>query len=213
MNSHLIHIGPLVLLGVFALAITFERFFALFVIYPLRNSEAFFESLQHKVSENRVSEALSLCDKRDKSPAAQVARVGLMRINQPEDIIEIGIGMAMSEAQERVQKRTGYLATIANVATLAGLFGTVLGLVQSFEAIGGASAQQRSTLLAAGISTAMNATLLGLAIAIPCLLVYAFYVNKANRLSKEIEKSAAKTMDIIKMKFYSNEQSNVRKAV
>jgi biopolymer transport protein ExbB len=212
MSSHLIHIGPLVLLGVCAIAITFERFFALFVAYPLRNADAFFESLQQKVNENRVSEALSLCDKREKSPAAQVARVGLMRINQPEDIIELGIGMAMSEAQERVQKRTGYLATIANVATLAGLFGTVLGLVQSFEAIGGASAQQRSTLLAAGISTAMNATLLGLAIAIPCLLVYAFYVNQANRLSKEIEKSAAKTMDMIKNKFYSNE-SNLRKAV
>ena len=213
MNSHLIHVGPLVFLGVFAAAITLERFFALFLIYPLRNADAFFESLQKRVSENRVSEALSLCDKRRSSPAAQVARVGLMRINQPEDIIELGVGMAMADAQERVQKRTGYLATIANVATLAGLFGTVLGLVQSFEAIGSASANQRSTLLAAGISTAMNATLLGLAIAIPCLLVYAFYVNKANRLHKEIEKSAAKTMDMIKMKFYSNDLTHVRKAM
>ncbi len=201
--GNLMHIGPLVLMGAFACALAVERFYALFIVYPLKNSEQFYESVQAKLADDRVSEAIALCDRRTKSPAAQVVRVGLMRINQPEDIIENGLGMAISDGQERVQKRTGYLATVANVATLTGLFGTVMGLVQSFEAIGGVSAQQKSVLLAAGISTAMNATLLGLGVAIPCLLVYALYVNKTNRLNKELEQAAAKTMDLIKMKFYS----------
>ena len=212
MLGNLIHIGPLVLMGAFAAAIAIERFFALFITYPLRNSEQFYEAIKKNISEDRISEALSLCDRKSKSPAAQVVRVGLMRVNQPEDIIENGLGMAISEGQERVQKRTGYLATVANVATLTGLFGTVLGLVQSFEAIGGASAQQKATLLAAGISTAMTATLLGLGVAIPCLLIYAFYVNKTNRLNKELEGAASKTLDMIKMKFYSTDRNKTKKA-
>ena len=205
--ANLLHIGPLVLMGAFAFAIAVERFFALFVVYPLKNSDEFYEVIQSHLMEDRVSEALALCDKRAKSPAAQVVRVGLMRVNQPDDIIENGLGMAISDGQERVQKRTAYLATVANVATLTGLFGTVLGLVQSFEAIGSASAQQKSSLLAAGISTAMNATLLGLGVAIPCLLIYALYVNKTGRLNKELEHAASKTMDLIKLKFYSSERA------
>jgi len=208
--ENLIHVGPLVTLGVFACAISIERFFALFTAYPLRNAEQFFEAIQTMINDNKVSEALALCDRRQKSPAAQVVREGILRINQTEDVIENGLGMAVSEAQERIQKRTGYLATIANVATLMGLFGTVLGLVRSFEAIGGASAQQRSALLASGISTAMNATLLGLGVAIPCLLVYAIYANQTNRLNKELEKSAMKILDLIKMKFY-NQNAPVKK--
>jgi biopolymer transport protein ExbB len=211
--ANLMHIGPLVILGVLAATICVERFYALYVVYPLKNIEQFFEAIQQKVDENKVSEAITLCDRRAKSPAAQIVRVGLVRINQADEIIENGLGMAISDAQERVQKRTGYLATIANVATLTGLFGTVMGLVQSFEAIGGASAAQRSTLLAAGISTAMNATLLGLGVAIPCLLVYALYANKTNKLNKEIEKSAARTLDLIKIKFFANEVHKMKKAV
>lgn len=210
MNSitgNLIHIGPLAFLAALGVAIMIERFIALYVIYPLKNNDQFFEGIQSRVMEDRVSEALTMCDRRKSCPSAKVVRDGLMRIHQPEDIIENGLGMAVSEGQERIQQRTGYLATIANVATLAGLFGTVLGLVQSFEAIGGASAQQRSALLAAGISTAMNATLMGLGIAIPCLLVYAAYANRTNRLNREVELSAAKTLDIIKLRFYSNDKT------
>jgi hypothetical protein len=118
-------------------------------------------------------------------------------------MIEDGLRIATHEAQSLVQKRIGYLATIANVSTLLGLFGTILGLIHSFEAVGHADAQQKSALLSAGISTAMNATLLGLGVAIPCMIAYSFLVNRANQLTSQIEDASLKTMDLLKQRFYS----------
>jgi biopolymer transport protein ExbB len=94
-----------------------------------------------------------------------------------------------------VQKRTVFLATIANVATLLGLFGTIAGLIQAFEAVGAADAQQKSALLAQGISTAMNATMLGLAVAIPCMIAFSFLMNRTNQLTGDIEQSAIRALD------------------
>lgn len=96
---------------------------------------------------------------------------------------------------------------IANVATLLGLLGTILGLIQSFEAVGNASAQQRSALLAAGISTAMNATMLGLAVAIPCMVAFSLLVNKSNKLNAEVERAAVRVMEMIKQRYFAGENS------
>jgi biopolymer transport protein ExbB/TolQ len=181
----------------------------LFVKYNFNNSNQFFEQIKMLLQENRHSEALALCDRYRDKPVAKVAKEGLLRMQQPEEIISHGLEVAVSEAVSQVQKRTNYIATIANVATLLGLFGTILGMIHSFEAIGGASAQQRSALLAAGISTAMNATLMGLGVAIPCMLFFSFFAAKSNRLIAQIEQAAIRTLDVIKQKYYGAQTSNV----
>jgi biopolymer transport protein ExbB/TolQ len=104
------------------------------------------------------------------------------------------------------------LATIANVATLLGLFGTIAGLVQSFEAVGHADAQQKSALLSAGIATAMNATMLGLGVAIPCMIAFSFLMNRSNRLVADLEESSVQITDALKQRFYASEFIENRKA-
>jgi biopolymer transport protein ExbB/TolQ len=130
----------------------------------------------------------------------------LLRAHQPESLIENSLEIAIHEAQQSIQKRTAFLSTIANVATLLGLFGTIAGLIHSFEAVGQADPQQKSALLAAGISTAMNATMMGLAVAIPCMVAFSFLMNQSNRIVAEVEQSAVRILDLLKQRFYRVEQ-------
>lgn len=197
MNPEWLHLGPIAVAGVFGLFIVFERALALYVAYPLRGSEKFFSRIRQLVLSNRVGEAIQICQARRGKPVAFVVWQGLLRAHQPESVIQNGLGVAVSQMNRAVQKRTGYLATVANVSTLLGLFGTILGLVQSFQAIGGAGAQQRASLLTAGISTAMNATLIGLGVAIPCLVLYSLLASRTNRHLAEIEEAALRLMEIV----------------
>lgn len=201
-QNHFMHVLPILLAGGFAIAIIGERAHALFVVYPIRNTAKFLDRITELVAGGKTAEAVALCDQSPSKPAAQVVKQALIRAHQPEPIIEHGISAAVGDWSDRIQRRTGFLATIANVATLLGLFGTILGLIQSFQAVGHADAQQKSELLAQGIATAMNATMLGLGVAIPCMVAFAFLVNRANRLVAETEHTAIRTLEILKARFY-----------
>lgn len=204
-RNNLIHTAPLILVGGVALAIVIERTNSLFIVYPMKNLNMFFDVIREHVMTDRIAEAIALCDHFKGKPAADVVREALLRAHQPEELIEDGLVIAVGESMEKIQKRTAFLSTIANVATLLGLFGTIIGLVHSFEAVGNATAQQRSSLLALGISTSMNATMLGLAIAIPSMLAFGYLMNKTNRLNAEVEQTASRILDVLKQRFYSSD--------
>lgn len=202
-QEEFVHVAPILVAGLMGLVIMFERGMAIFWMYPLKSQRAFFDKIRNYVLNERISEAVAFCENFRGKPVANVVREGLLRAHQPESVIAHGLEVAVGEAQERIQARTAFLSMIANVATLLGLLGTILGLIQSFEAVGGASAAERSALLAKGISTAMNATMLGLAVAIPCMIAFSFIVNRANRLNSEVERSAVKTMELIKQRYFA----------
>ncbi len=199
------HIFPILLAGTFALAIIIERFRALFKLYPLKDTQGFFDKITDLILLGKIGEAITLCDRYPLKPTACVTKQALLRAHQPENLIEHGVELAVGESTLGIQKRTSFLATIANVATLLGLFGTIAGLIHSFEAVGHADPQQKAALLAAGISTAMNATLLGLAVAIPCMIAFSFLMNKTNRLMSEVDQSASRILDILKQRYYAAE--------
>lgn len=205
-QENFFHVAPILLMAVFAIAIVTERVRALFFTYPLHSASAFFETIRTLVLSDQVSEALVVCDRYCMKPAANVVRAGLMRAHQPESMVEHALEIAVGEATEKVKARTGFLSTIANVATLLGLLGTILGLVQSFEAVGNANAQARSALLAAGISTAMNATMIGLGVAIPCMLAYSYLMNRTNRLNAELNRTAVRVLDLLKQRYFEADQ-------
>ena len=92
----------------------------------------------------------------------------------------------------KLEKRTPYLSMIANVATLLGLLGTILGLINSFSAVAHADAADKAALLSAGISLAMNTTAFGIIAAIPCMVAYSYLVEKTNELVDEINENVAR---------------------
>jgi biopolymer transport protein ExbB len=216
LKGNFFHVAPILVVGAIAAAIILERTWALVYHYPMKHVPQFFDKLRDLVMADKLAEAISLCDRYKTKPVAHVVREALLRAHQPEPLIQDGLEIAVSEASEQIQKRTSYLSSIANVATLLGLLGTIVGLIKSFEAVGSAAAQQRSALLAEGISTAMNATMLGLAVAIPCMIAYSFLINRTNRLNSEVDRSAVRILDLINQRFYSADdhgKSGIQKAV
>jgi biopolymer transport protein ExbB/TolQ len=197
------HVAPILISGAVAIIIMLERYVALTKSYPMGNMDGFFERLRMLVMKDQINDAIALCERYRGKPVARIVREGLMRAHQPENLIQSGLEIVISESTERIQSRTAFLGTIANVATLFGLLGTIIGLVQSFQAVGSANAQQRSALLAQGISTAMNATMLGLGVAIPCMIVFAYLMSRTNKLVAEVEQSALRTLDILQQRYFS----------
>lgn len=95
----------------------------------------------------------------------------------------------LSEASA-LEKRTGFLAAIGNIGTLAGLLGTIIGLINSFEAVANSNPVEKANLLSQGISMAMHATAYGLIMAIPALVMYAVFQNRANALAEDLNQTS-----------------------
>jgi len=197
-QTHWWHVTPLLIAGLLALAIILERSHALYWDFPFPYADAFMEKVRYLVLADRLQEATAFCDQILAKPMVRVVREGLIRGHLNENIIENGLQVAVHTAADKVQERTAYLATIANVATLLGLLGTIAGLIQSFDAIGNANAVERAALLATGISVAMYATLLGLAVAVPCLIAHAMLSAQADRLLTQIDAGAIVTLEILR---------------
>lgn len=105
------------------------------------------------------------------------------------------------EETEQIEKRTGFLAMIANVATLAGLLGTITGMIKSFAAVSNANPMEKATLLSNGISEAMNTTAFGLVVAIPTLLIYAVLANRSQVLTDDLNQAALKAYNWLSYSF------------
>lgn len=100
-----------------------------------------------------------------------------------------------------LDRRTGFLSMLGNVATLVGLLGTISGMIRSFAAVSYASPAEKAALLAAGISEAMNATAYGLITAIPALVAYSILMNRANLLSEDLNQGALKVFNWLSYNF------------
>jgi len=211
LRDHWLHVAPILLAAAFAIAIVIERYHTLFKAYPMKDPQGFFDEIGRQVVAGRMDEALAHCEKQGQKPVAVVVKQALLRARQPEALIENALEISIHEAQQSIQRRTAFLSTIANVATLLGLFRTIAGLISSFEAVGQADPQQKSALLAAGISTAMNATMMGLAVAIPCMVAFSFLMSQSNRVTAEVESAAVRILDMLKQRYY-RVQEEIREA-
>lgn len=97
----------------------------------------------------------------------------------------------------KIQKRTHYLSLFANISTLMGLLGTIFGLQTAFRALATADPAQKAAVLAKGISMAMNTTAMGLAVAIPCMIIFSILGAKANTIIEEIDESAVRLLNFL----------------
>ncbi len=125
------------------------------------------------------------------------------RTARRRDDVEVAMEEGLMEAIPRMEKRTHYLSTLANIATLLGLLGTIIGLIQAFTAVSNADPAEKADLLSASISVAMNTTAFGLMAAIPLLLVYALLQSKTTSLVDSLEMASVKFLNIFNEKAYS----------
>jgi len=212
LKNNFFHVAPILISGAIAAVIILERVQTLFKTYSLQNTEGFLSQIKSLVSVGKTNEALALCMQYAGKPTAEVVKAALERAHQPEELVINTIEYTRNQYAEKIQKRTSYLATIANVATLLGLLGTIAGLIESFAAVGHADPQQKAALLANGISTAMNATMMGLGVAVPCMVVFSFLINKANHLIAEVEAGGMTVHDSLQVYSMGVDETPSRRA-
>jgi biopolymer transport protein ExbB/TolQ len=104
---------------------------------------------------------------------------------------------SLMEVMPRLEKRTHYLATFANIATLLGLLGTIIGLITAFTAVSAANPAEKANMLSSSISVAMNTTALGLIVAIPLLLVHSVLQAKTTAIVDSLEMASVKFLNAI----------------
>ncbi len=171
------------------IAIIIER--SIYVLGRNRiDTSAFVHRIVEFIQHNNIKSALEFSSMSN-AALPKVTRAGLEEIGgSPADIQNAFELAALSEIP-KLEKRTQYLATIANISTLLGLLGTIFGLITSFEAVATADASMKASLLSGGISQAMNTTAFGLIAAIPCMIGYAIIQEKTNELVDEINQNVA----------------------
>ncbi len=191
----------IIALGIFGVGIIFERIKTLYFTYSIKE-ESFMKQIKGYIMNDNIEEAVTLCTANKQAPLAHVIKGVLERANRDDEAIHQGMDVSMSEVIPNLGKRLGYLAMIANVATLVGLLGTIQGLIISFNAVSFADPSQKQTLLSQGISIAMVTTAMGLIVAIPVMIVYAFLHAKQGRLLEQINENSMKVVDWLTTRHY-----------
>jgi biopolymer transport protein ExbB len=187
---------PILIVGAAATAIAVERYVTLTrSIAANRNA---WNSVEAPLTAGDFDKAREVTAK-DSTPMSRLLAVGLARQGAVRrlDDVEKAMRASMLEIIPNLEKRTHYLATFANLATLLGLLGTVSGLIHAFTAVASANPAEKANLLAASISEAMNCTAFGLMVAVPVLFVHSFLQTKTIELITSLETAAGKYMTLV----------------
>lgn len=187
---------PIAFVSVFGVAIAIERFIFLFFKYNI-NANQFMAQIQKLVMANNIDRAIKLCNAAPSAALPKVIKAGLTRANKGEIEIANAVEEATLEVIPNITKRTPTLQQVANIATLLGLLGTIIGLIKAFEAVATAPPDMKTQMLTASISIAMNTTAFGLLVAIPTLACYIFLNNVSKKIIDEIDQYSVKLQNLL----------------
>jgi biopolymer transport protein ExbB len=187
---------PIALVAAVGAAIAIERYVTLTKL-GVTNRKAWAQ-IQPVLASGDFDQAREMTSKGD-TAIAQVLSMGLARqgaVRRREDV-EVAMEESMMEIVPQLEKRTHYLATFANLATLLGLLGTVSGLIHAFGAVATVNPAEKANLLSASISEAMNCTAFGLMTAVPFVFIHAFLQTKTIDLITGLEMASTKFLNAI----------------
>jgi biopolymer transport protein ExbB len=187
---------PILLVFAVGVAIAFERWIQLYRVHTANGKT--WQQMQPLLGKGEFEKARALAN-RSKSSMAQMLGMGLARqgaVRRREDI-EIAMEESMMEIIPQLEKRTPYVALLSNIATLLGLLGTIMGLIEAFTAVANANPAEKADLLSASISVAMNTTAFGLMSAIPLLLLHAKLTSTTGHIVDSLEMASVKALNCI----------------
>lgn len=162
------------------------------------NSKEFFAQIKKLVTAGNIDRAIKLCDAGD-YPTLQLVKAGLTHANKGPDEIDAAMSEKIGELKPAVEKRIGSLWSLANIATLVGLLGTVLGLIHTFGAVAapGLSAADRQRILANGIAEAMYNTAMGLGIAVICMIAHLILSQRAKTIQHDLDATQERVFNLL----------------
>jgi len=190
---------PILVVMVLGLAIAIERW--LYVRRASRENRRVWSEMLPLMNQGKHQDAERVANESE-TAIGRVLGHGLARsrTHASRGEVEMAMEEGLMEVVPLLERRTHYLATFANIATLLGLLGTIIGLIQGFTAVSNVNPAEKADLLAASISVAMNTTAFGLIVAIPLLLIHSWLSSMTNDLVDSLEMASTKFMNSLGLK-------------
>jgi biopolymer transport protein ExbB len=186
-----------IILFVAMLALTFILERTYFVVFKSSiNTKTFIAELEKLIQNRNIERAIALCNTTN-AALAQVLREILKHHSGSGRDMQVAADAKTLEVIPRLEKRTGYLDMLAQIATLLGLLGTISGLMTAFDAITVANPEDSARLLSEGISIAMLTTMFGLVVAVPTLAASAWLKDRTRKIINDIDEFSVKITNLI----------------
>jgi biopolymer transport protein ExbB len=187
---------PIAATSVVVWAIAFERIYALYFRYNI-NAEQLMAQVQKLVLANNIDRAIKLCNAAPSAALPRVIKADLTRANKGEEEIAAALEEATVEVLRGLQKRVALLPNLANAATLLGLLGTIIGLIEAFTAVASAPPDMKSQLLTQSLAIGLNSTAFGLTVAIPALFLFMFLSGASKKIIEDIDQYSLKLQNLL----------------
>src|ERR1700743_3634450 len=187
---------PIAIVFVVGLSIAIDRY--VYLTHTAMRNRSLWNEVVPLLSQGNSRQVVQVTSKSE-SAIGHILNYGLARIStaRRRDDIEKAMEESLMEVVPRLEKRTHYLATFANLATLLGLLGTVMGLINAFAAVATVNPAEKASLLSASISVAMNCTAFGLMTAVPILFIHAWLQTKTTELIDSLEMVSVKFLNAV----------------
>ena len=185
---------PILLLFFMVVFFTIDRF--LYISKSKVDTDKLMSLLKSQIVSGNIQGALNTCQS-SPSPVTRIVAAGLRRAGGTDHDVQQGMDEEALRELPKIEKRTGYLAMLGNLATLAGLLGTITGLIKSFAGVAGVDPSMKATMLSKGISEAMNCTAFGLGTGILGLATFAWLNGMTQGILDGINQGTVETLNLV----------------
>lgn len=182
--------------GVLTAMLIIERFLTLSKFGVDKKSVT--DGVFNSILRGDIQTAISFCDAH-LSPLTDTLKAGLVQVmnKRNDEEVQVAMDAAVLRHTPKIEGWTGFLAVFGNIATLAGLLGTIIGLIKGFGALGEVDPAEKANMLASAISHALNCTAFGLIVAIPAIISYGFFQVRVGRLLNDMTESSMSLMNVV----------------
>jgi biopolymer transport protein ExbB len=185
---------PILFTSVCIIAIIVER--AVYLFRASVDKDKLLALLKSQVMSGNVQGAIKVCSG-NPTPMTRIVQAGLMKFNKSDDEVQAAMDEAALRELPKINARTPYLAMLSNFAVMAGLLGTISGMIKSFGSVGGDEGGNKATILAEGISEALNCTAFGIGASLVGLLGYSLLQGKTTSVTDDINEVTVQVVNLV----------------
>ncbi len=193
----------IIITGIFCVIISLDRLYYLYFKVAF-DAKAALGLVQKEVLSRNYSKALQICNSNTENPELCVIHAGLLAVENGREAMGSAISAAVLDVSRGCETRLSFLSLIASSATLLGLFGTIMGLITTFDAIANADPSTKGQLLGMGISQAMYSTAAGVIVGVAAMVVHTICISKTDMIVGKAQNAALSMVKWIEQSERSN---------